>query len=73
MWGRLPKDTKNNWKKEFKRRLGKNPSNNNSNNEHEGHNSFNPNENTDHGPYQSLEGDTESVPKEAPRVGNNTD
>ena len=40
MWGRLPKDTKNNWKKEFKRRLDKNPSNNNSNsnNEHEGHN-----------------------------------
>jgi len=52
MWGRLPKDTKNNWKKEFKRRLGKDPNRQSDNrNDHEGHSAFNPNENNDHGPY----------------------
>ena len=60
MWGRLPKDTKNNWKKEFKRRLGKDPNKISSENRPDGHNAFNPNENNDHGPYQSLDGDVEA-------------
>ena len=46
MWGRLPKDTKNNWKKEFKRRLGKDANKPPSNNRDDyGHSAFNPNEN----------------------------
>lgn len=56
-WNNIPKENRNSWKNSLKKRFkGKkvNDSNNN-----DGHESFNPNQNNDHGPYQSF-GDEES-------------
>ena len=68
VWGSIPKESKNNWKKELKRRMpsGKNKSSN-AREHNMGHEAFNPNANSDHGPYQAMNDSESGIPSEAPR------
>lgn len=65
-WTGIPKENRNSWKNSIKKRFSKKKVDSD---KPEGHESFNPISNQDHGPYQAVGGDDENPGKKEEAKG----